>query len=866
MKIPQRSQKTINAHHALASIGIERISTSPKKNPRSDGPPPSLSLPVRSYGSYKYYPTIIPNEISISLKDRSKKEKPSSIALINRPHDFKPLSSPDERSNFLLPRNKQEIIDLAKSTLAKINSKNYSTYDEFEKVFLKKIPETNSLSEIEKKDSATIACLLSVKSSTRPLSQTSSFPEGFLDCDERFTRRVQVLMRYVFSEEHQKLGPFDMEGSISLGSMIKDSGLATLLKKATIFDLLQIAYPMYMAGDFPIIRPHLISANSKWALDSDGGIPDLMIMSAKRIALEQNIIKADGTYDLEKIKKVNWSKVFNNQGYRAVFNLNVDNLRGPLDALTMALPGIIGIKQGQIRPWDLEGININWSLTNAQGERINSINYIKLLTQAIVRDTGCVSDSSDVNIFKIKQIKNWRERFDKEFNGALYNSDYSVYEAFKLTYPDLCGQTENTIRQSDFKTSWENNDGAARFKVQFAEALYEFLECLKNHGDITDHQARLNTTKDLPTGSLEDEDLDNLRSLTPLTEQEVQELNPQKVKYLIFPDSVKKYLHNIEEDFYLTSESFKNISDAQKQALKTKLKGHVILAFQTKFLKRFPQLSLRTLELNDFTNNDPHKKIITISAKDVQKIKTFLLNNNILWDIWFSFKGLSGGLKAVADGSVDKAFQLLFGKLNKTTGCYGKTDIKPEMVLHTNSAHAASSADATRTLEAHEDNHFQLEQLAFWKREFRNFDIFKADLQQYHNQVRQGVTPDNLLKQLCSILGSCNDLDSKSYLEFLLEQKDLSGKYAFSEKALGVLLNMIDKVLLDRTGLTESTTVSVKSFINDLESWRNTNRSFRSIILDAVKYDRESLNRVTPIGVLNQIIGNLYNLSKKKSF
>ena len=670
-------------------------------------------------------------------------------------------------------------------------------------------------------------------------------------------------MRYVFSEEHNQLKPFDIEDSISLASMIKDSGLATLLKKASIFDLLQIAYPMYMAGDFPIIRPHLISANSKWALDSDDGIPELMIMSAKRIALEQDIIKADGNYDLEKIKKVKWSEVFNNQGYRAVFNLNLDNLRGPLDALTLALPAIIGIKQGQIRPWDLEGIKINWSQTNAQGERINSLKYIKLLTQAILRDAGCIDDQGKVNIFKIKQIKNWRERFDKEFDGALYNSGYSVYEAFQLTYPDLCGQTENKIRQSDFKTSWENNDGAARFKVQFAEALYEFLECLKNNGKIVDHQASLNTTKDLPTVNLQDEDLEALRSLTPLTEQDVQGFTPTRVKYLIFPESYKRNLYNIQDHFYLTSESFKDISEAQKQDLKIKLKGKAMLAFQAKFLKKYPRLMNYSLELNDFANDDPHKKIITISAKDVQKIKNFLLNNNILWDRWFDFKGLSGGFKAVAGGNVDKAFQLLFGKLNKTTGCYGKTDIKPEMVLNTNSAHAASSADGTRTLEVFEENYFQLEQLAYWKKEFRKIDLLKVKLNEYHKKVRQGVTPENLLKQLCSILASRQEADSKSYLEFLLEQKDLSGKYVFSEKALGVLLNIIDKVLLDITGLKESTTVSVKSFINDLESWRNTNRSFRSIILDAIKYDRESLNRVTPIGVLNQIIGNLYNLSEK---
>jgi hypothetical protein len=863
MNTPELSQKTINAHNALASIGIEQISTSPKENPRSDGPPPSLSLPVRSYGSYKYYPTIIPNEISISLKDRSKKEMPKSIASIKRPSDFKPLSSPAERSNFLLPRIRTEIIDLAKITLPKIQSRTFSTYDEFEKVFLQEIPKSTSLSDIEKQDSATIACLFSVRSDTRPQSTNSSFPKGFLDCDEGFTKRVQVLMRYVFSEEHNQLKPFDIEDSISLASMIDDSGLATLLKKAPIFHLVQIAYPMYMAGDFPIIRPHLISANSKWALDSDDGIPELMIMSAKRIALEQDIVKANGNYDLEKIKKVKWSEVFNNQGYRAVFNLNLDNLRGPLDALTLALPAIIGIKQGQIRPWDLEGIKINWSQTNAQGERINSLKYIKLLTQAIVRDAGCIDDQGKVNIFNIKQIKNWRERFDKEFDGALSNSGYSVYEAFQLTYPDLCGQTENTIRHSDFKTSWENNDGEARFKIQFAEALYEFLVCLKNNGEIADHQASLNTTKDLPTVNLQDEDLEALRSLTPLSEQDVQGFTPTRVKYLIFPESYKRNLYNIQDHFYLTSESFKDISEAQKQALKIKLKGKAMLAFQAKFLKKYPQLMNYSLGFNDFTNDDPHKKIITISAKDVQKIKTFLLNNNILWDIWFSFKGLSGGFKAVAGGSVDKAFQLLFGKLNKTTGCYGKTDINPKLVLNNNSAHAASSADATRTLEAFEDNYFRLQQMAYWKKEFRKIDLLKAKLNEYHEASRQGVTPENLLKQLCSILASRQEADSKSYLEFLLEQKDLSGKYDFSEKALGVLLNMIDKVLLDRTGLKESTTVSVKSFINDLESWRNTNRSFRSIILDAVKYDRESLNRVTPIGVLNQIIGNLYNLSKK---
>jgi hypothetical protein len=593
-----------------------------------------------------------------------------------------------------------------------------------------------------------------VKSSTRPWSKNSSFPEGFLDCDVGFTRRVQVLMRYVFSEEHQKLKPFDIEDSKGLGHLIKESGLATLLKKASIFDLLQIAYPMYMAGDFPIIRPHLIKAKSKWELDPDDhGFSDFMIMSAKRIALEQNIIKADVTYDLEKIKTVNWSEVFNDQGYRAVFNLNVDNLRGPLDALTMALPGIIGIKQGQIRPWDLEGIKINWSQTNAKGERINSINYIKLLTQAIVRDAGCVSDSNDVDISKIKQIKNWRERFDKEFSGALSNSGYSVYEAFELTYPHLCGLTKNKIRKSDFKTSWKENNGKLRFQIQFAEALYEFLECLKGKQLIDNHQARLNT------------------------------------------------------------------------------KG------------------------------EPSKNIIKISKKDMHKIKTFLLNKKIHWDMWFSFKGLSGALKAVAGGKIHKAFQLLFGKPNKSTGCYGKTDIKPDWVLYTDSAYAESSVDATKTLESGLDNSLLLDRSAYWKSEFRNFDLLKTELFKYHKQIRQGVTPDNLLKQLCSILEYCDDLDSKSYLEFLLEQKDSSGKYAFGEKALGVLLNMIDKVLLGKTALQRPTTLSVKSFINDLESWRHNSRSFRSIILDAVKYDRESLKRVTPIGVLNEIIGNLYKLS-----
>jgi hypothetical protein len=151
MKIQERTQKTIDAQNALRSIGIEQISTSPKENSRSDRPPQCLSQPVRSYGSYKYHPTTIPQEISISLIDRSKKEKPTSTALIKRPNDFKPLSSPAERSDFLLPRNKKEIIDLAKLILPKIKSITFSTYDEFEKVFLEQIPKTNSLSDIEKK-------------------------------------------------------------------------------------------------------------------------------------------------------------------------------------------------------------------------------------------------------------------------------------------------------------------------------------------------------------------------------------------------------------------------------------------------------------------------------------------------------------------------------------------------------------------------------------------------------------------------------------------------------------------------------------------------------------------------------------------
>lgn len=671
--------------------------------------------------------------------------------------------------------------------------------------------------------------------------------------DDEFPEKVKTLLRFILAEEHGCKTAKDLEGTDgSLTPRLIKSGLASLIKTASVFDLLNMAYPGYLDGDYPKIRAHMIECGNKWK--PDGDLPsEFMILSARRIFLEQEGVIKNSLYNREKILSTNWAEVFNQSPLRSVYNQGLADLTGPLNSLELAIPSVIGIRDGQIKPWDFKKL-IQWSKRDRSCRPAIAEKYIKLLTQYIVRQAGCLDERDQPVIKKIKREKGWRSKFDQECLGALDHSGFTTWQAFQLTYPDLCGTQNHQLRESDFTISgnWTNETSVERFRRELAEIIYQLLQRLKESSTIQEYSAIFNPNQEFTKLIPPQEKYSSLKELRPLNIAQIKKTDFPNITFFVIPkDESDESLGKIS----FTADRLSGLSDEVKGKL-SKLK---LLAFDSMALQDRRDLNPYKLSYSDLKNPKSMRPLI-IDARDMQQIKAFLLNHRILWDVVFAARSFLTAIKNVAGHSVGKAFEILLGEINPSSGCYGNTDIRPDMIMNAKTAVAKRMINSTQSLE-----NFTLQNWSTWK-EANYLEAFKKkllpELIKFTKEKLRGVRLTKLLKSYKKIFKKKDDSRSSPLARILETRDEVTGREIFTERKLGVFLRLIQNVILDSTNLPKQVIPVMKRYIGDLYArGRRGQKSVGRIFLDALKFDPEAISRPTPLGVLNKLIGDFSSLA-----
>ncbi len=853
----KRSPKTLAALSVLREIGFLKAQERTDSTVARDEASSICARRDPNLNEIIYLPLQgIRQNIEINVKASSGDKKRTFI--VNPDINLKSLKENCDRANIILPTIDSETLKVARDISATLQGKIFKDFTSFKQEFQKEFKtKYNALTNIDINAASYISCLLVTRSQTRPEAEGKKFPQGFLELDDAFPEKVKTLVRFILAEEHACKTARDLEGSNgSLTPKLIQSGLATFAKTATVFDLLNMAYPGYLDGDYPYIRAHMLECGGKWDTDANNLASYFMVLSARRIFLEQEGLIKDGHYDRKKILSTDWGKVFNSSPLRSAYNKKLDNLTGPLDSLELAVPTIVGIEEGKIKPWEFKQL-IQWSKLDSLGRASIAEKYIKLLTKCVVQQARCLKASGGLDVAKIKRERFWRNKFEEEYNGAIHNSGFSVWEAFKLTYPDSCGSRKEQLNESDFmaEAKWSNKAGVEKFKIKFAKVLYELLQCLKQTGCIITNGAIFNPEKEFKTLIVPEEAYKYLNTKQAININDFPQEGLKDLVFFVVPYDEVNALQGNASLCFGAGELSKLGIKAKKNTVE-KLSNLKLIGFKSVDIEENPQLRLNGLTLADFAN-PLSMQPLRIGAKEIKDIKNFLLSKRILLDVILSSSGLAVPMKSIARSSVHKAFEVLLGAVNPQTGCYGNTDIDPDMVTNNNTITGESRMESTKLLKD-----FKKDDWVQWMKESYpapdRENTILVNLESHHENKAIGVRPTKLLKSCKEAIS--NVAKNLPALEKLLVAKS-SGKYIFSEMKLGVLLRLIKDKVLDMSYLSADVITAMREYIDKLYSWRSGNKHVRDILLDSISYNKAALNKPTPIGVLNRIVENVSKLA-----
>jgi hypothetical protein len=331
-------------------------------------------------------------------------------------------------------------------------------------------------------DTVDLAALFSTKGYQGKFSVLTKLPNHFFNLSMDEGREIAGLLLRCFFEQKLKVKTArDLELKKGFSKELIASGLSSLTKGLSPIGLIETAYPGITHGRDPVIRPWLIQQGTKW--QGDTGLELTKRACAWLLEYGEKIYnRKDETFDIEKIKSINWSEVIERHGLRKMLELS-PALHDSLDvislgAITLGKKNLIGIKEWQLKPWEVRRLGM-W--------REYKSNCRRLIDQVTAYAVGKVLREKAPHMFmrsgkgvliadEVKKYKAWSELFNGVACDCLRNSGLKIHQALSRVYPEIFGWSENQITFYDLPSTgkWIGKKGTKNFREGFARAIYRY--------------------------------------------------------------------------------------------------------------------------------------------------------------------------------------------------------------------------------------------------------------------------------------------------------------------------------------------------------------------------------------------------------
>ncbi len=260
----------------------------------------------------------------------------------------------------------------------------------------------------------------------------------------------------------------------------------------------------------------------------------------------------------------------------------------------------------------------------------------------------------------------------------------------------------------------------------------------------------------------------------------------------------------------------------------------------------------------------------TFSKRALYEWKQKRRSEGIGWPEHFLSYGLIGGFQEAADTNIIKTFEILLGKVNKKTSCFGNTDISPEDVMDHNFRQTYFIA--------------QLLSDECQRYEYAPISFFPANKELQKSRVYYGlegtclepiITLDNLTKTprkeklilykavIAAILTTeekdktTNSRDRLTALEKILVAKLSQGKeeYLLSQTDLITFLKILSRNggVIENLNIDRGLKNELTKVLRELIDYGRTTRTIpiREVLLKAIKADLQYGGRANKLSILN---------------
>jgi len=312
------------------------------------------------------------------------------------------------------------------------------------------------------------------------LSCAGNNPKGtFTKLPDRFfspevpglDQRVQLIGQYAFSRKNGIRTAAQLEAIDGWNALFNGWGFGQAVRREGVIPLLKKIYPTEFEGDDPPIREWCISEGTRWKSGRAKRSETLNL--AKRafrwvVQYGERVAYADGTYDLDKVKRTQWGVAFHKPEYGLRGLVGSQGIiKNSFDGLTLGAPGLVGLNGEPLRPWQ-----IRHNMWVGKGGKA----LVKAVAQYIVETKlRLVDENGTPDPEKIKAVNDWSCQFRAEAPGAMRKVDHA-HQLLKMTYPHLFGWDAGKILPGEIKycKMWHGAEGKRLFQLRLAFALKGF--------------------------------------------------------------------------------------------------------------------------------------------------------------------------------------------------------------------------------------------------------------------------------------------------------------------------------------------------------------------------------------------------------
>lgn len=341
-----------------------------------------------------------------------------------------------------------------------------------------------------------VGCFL-IKSDKNPDGVFEGLPDNALDPNNaNYASRVGVVIKHLFLDLEKRNSVYAVERFSGWDRKLRNYGLRKLTETDIRDSLVKTlsakktgdeTVKSFLDGDDPIIRPWLLDIN-KWRIE---GSKELAVRACAWVLQHgEKVVKADGSYDIEKIRKIEntigWKVIFSRHGLHGMFNQCKD-VPSIYEAMRLGAEelkrrgavkkDLFGLDDDQIKPWEIRH-KYMWTKEGANGERL-----IDQVTEYLVErklrnerpELFKNKGKGELDPKKAKEV-NWTGEYNKIVDGCLTNSGITTEEALRRKYPNLFGLGEDQLEPGGLKKAqkWEGEGGLQLLRERIAQNCVRF--------------------------------------------------------------------------------------------------------------------------------------------------------------------------------------------------------------------------------------------------------------------------------------------------------------------------------------------------------------------------------------------------------